>query len=347
MQQQLKVAIVGGGIIGTACGLRILETLPAAEVTIFTDQVTPNTTGDVAAGFWTPVYLSKTPTQLSDSWSEETYRYLQSIVESNPTPGENGVHYTPGYTVYRSENLPVISWSHIPIGFRPMTESEVSMFPPEIKGGYFYVSVMAEGRKLLPILMDKFKRLGGRLVTNRRLTSFDSLIGQGFARIVNCTGLGARDLCADEKMYPIRGQVHRVRAPWMNFWLMDSETSTYCLPNSDTVVLGGTSQKGNWSTEVSAVDKADILHRVTSLWPSLASAPIVQDAVGLRPGREQVRLEREIRPDCTIYHNYGHGGSGLTIFWGCAKETVRLLLEDIGSYSKQQNGERNGIKAAL
>jgi D-amino-acid oxidase len=52
--------------------------------------------------------------------------------------------------------------------------------------------------------------------------------------------------------------------------------------------------------------------------------------VGLRPVRRQnIRLERE--PGTRIVHNYGHGGSGLTLSWGCAAEVVdsveRLLAE--------------------
>jgi len=48
--------------------------------------------------------------------------------------------------------------------------------------------------------------------------------------------------------------------------------------------------------------------------------------VGLRPFRRSgVRLERDQLPDGRIViHNYGHGGSGFTLSWGCAREVVDL-----------------------
>ncbi len=65
---------------------------------------------------------------------------------------------------------------------------------------------------------------------------------------------------------------------------------------------------------------------------------IVSDWVGLRPGRTRLRLEVErgggggtgggaVAPGGAplVVHNYGHGGAGLTLAWGCAGEVVRLL----------------------
>ena len=51
---------------------------------------------------------------------------------------------------------------------------------------------------------------------------------------------------------------------------------------------------------------------------------MVEDLVGLRPGRMEVRLEREEKNGKYLIHNYGHGGSGVTLSWGCADEVVEL-----------------------
>jgi D-amino-acid oxidase len=58
----------------------------------------------------------------------------------------------------------------------------------------------------------------------------------------------------------------------------------------------------------------------------VAECAVVSVAVGLRPARPAVRLEAEARPGGTIVHNYGHGGAGVTLSWGCAAAATDLLL---------------------
>ena len=61
-----------------------------------------------------------------------------------------------------------------------------------------------------------------------------------------------------------------------------------------------------------------------SIIPELESAEVIEDLVGLRPGRTEVRLEKEEKNGTSLIHNYGHGGSGVTLSWGCADEVVEL-----------------------
>ena len=90
-------------------------------------------------------------------------------------------------------------------------------------------------------------------------------------------------------------------------------------------VLGGTAQKGDWTMEIREEDEEDILRKCELLWPELDRSKVVGRAVGLRPSRPEVRLEKEHLQGKDIIHNYGHGGAGVTLSWGCADEVARLI----------------------
>ncbi|WP_249643973.1 hypothetical protein [Nocardia sputi] len=54
---------------------------------------------------------------------------------------------------------------------------------------------------------------------------------------------------------------------------------------------------------------------------------MLETVVGLRPGRREVRVELDhaVLPGTPVVHNYGHGGSGITIGHGCALENAALV----------------------
>jgi D-amino-acid oxidase len=68
--------------------------------------------------------------------------------------------------------------------------------------------------------------------------------------------------------------------------------------------------------------------RCVEFLPALATGKIDSSEpvrVGLRPFRAAgVRLEVE-KSDSRIVHNYGHGGSGVSLSWGCAAEVANLV----------------------
>jgi D-amino-acid oxidase len=160
------------------------------------------------------------------------------------------------------------------------------------------------------------ERAGG--VEAREVGSLRELDGV----VVNCTGLAAAQLCGDDALTPIRGQVVHVRPRSGVPCLVDDAELTYVLPRPDVCVLGGVSQPGDADLRSRPEETEAILDRCTRLVPALAGAEIVGVHVGLRPGRAGgARVERE----GDVVHCYGHGGAGLTLSWGCAQEVVRLL----------------------
>jgi glycine/D-amino acid oxidase-like deaminating enzyme len=56
-----KVAIIGAGICGVSSAICLQEADPTLELTIISEQFSPNLTSDGAAGFWEPVFLKDTP----------------------------------------------------------------------------------------------------------------------------------------------------------------------------------------------------------------------------------------------------------------------------------------------
>ena len=95
----------------------------------------------------------------------------------------------------------------------------------------------------------------------------------------------------------------------------------------------GTAIKGDWSTEAKPEEVEGVIDRCLAIVPELGSkarvkAEISHVWVGLRPGRKEVRLEIDLKTySVPVAHNYGHGGSGWTLHWGCAKELGGLVID--------------------
>jgi D-amino-acid oxidase len=160
--------------------------------------------------------------------------------------------------------------------------------------------------------------------------SMDSLVGS-YDLAINCTGVWARHLVDDDAVYPIRGQVvvtDRLDSLPDTILTWDAgELPAYIVPRSEDCILGGTAQEGNWDLEPSTETAKGIRARCQTLHPLVSSMKSVADKVGLRPGRKVVRLERDNSLlKLPVIHNYGHGGSGFTLSWGCAEEVLQLVL---------------------
>ena len=87
------------------------------------------------------------------------------------------------------------------------------------------------------------------------------------------------------------------------------------------MILGGTATAGDDNIDPDPAVAAAIVERCARIEPRLLSARVIGHRVGLRPARPTVRLEREGR----IVHNYGHGGAGVTLSWGCARYVTTLI----------------------
>jgi D-amino-acid oxidase len=148
--------------------------------------------------------------------------------------------------------------------------------------------------------------------------------------IVNCSGAGARRLVPDPEVSAVRGQATVVANPGIEEFFVgvgsDPDDISYYFPHGDVVVLGGTEERGNWSREPDPATAERILRRCAAADPRLDGATVVAHRVGLRPVRPSVRLEAESLGGKRLLHNYGHGGAGVTLSWGCALDVAAGIL---------------------
>jgi D-amino-acid oxidase len=188
----------------------------------------------------------------------------------------------------------------------------------------------------LGYLVRRFGRSGGRTAFGAQIASLSDArrLAPSASVIVNCTGCGARDLVPDPNVEAVRGQVVVAANPGVTEFFVGTSTDpgdlTYVFPHGDVVVLGGTEQRGNWSLEPDPQTAARIIAACAAIEPAIRDAPVLEHRVGLRPARPQVRLEAEQAGGVTIVHNYGHGGAGVTLSWGCAQDAAELALAALG-----------------
>ncbi|ALC38494.1 CG11236 [Drosophila busckii] len=332
----LRVAVLGAGVNGVASALKILEHYQDVrqqkiEVTILSDEFTPHTTGDGSAGLWGPFLLGNTAPSKVHGWSKGMHDFLQQIWLSEDA-GEAGVCLLPCVRLSTDEKASVGDfWRDIVYGATELTAQQLADYNRnrvnKFTCGLHFVTYTSEPVKLLPYLMKRFVKRGG-LILKRRIQDLEQFVAESsYDVVVNCTGLGSQQLLSDEQCYAVRGQVTRVKANWVYAALLDeSDDGNYIIPNTESVVLGGTHQERDYNTQICPQDKRFIITGCRSLLPGLEHSQHLFDWVGLRPGRTQLCLQAERRGAKLLIHNYGHGGSGVTLSWGCAAEVLELLL---------------------
>ena len=295
------------------------------EVIVVSADRMEATTSHLAAAVWFPT--SAGPPGAVARWGSRTYDVLaEQAAQAVP-----GVVMRESLVLYRQppDEQP---WQQAVGAIRPARPDEL---PPGYGHGLRFRVPLVEMPVYLPWLHRRFLDGGGKHVL-RRVTGLGELADLAPDAIVNSAGLAAGALVGDDSCYPIRGQIVRVVNPGLTLSVRDEahpEGRAYVHPRTEDCILGGTLDAGEWDTAVDDELTASIVRRCTDVVPELAGAEVLEALVGLRPGRPEVRLERDTAGGIPVVHNYGHGGSGITLSWGCAEDVVALLGDTADSLS--------------
>ncbi|GJQ13406.1 hypothetical protein GpartN1_g5197.t1 [Galdieria partita] len=340
-----RVLVLGSGVIGLTTAIRLAES--GHKVLIWSKERSPNLTSDGSGGYWMPFHIE--PEEWVNEWSIEALRVFRNQLKCYGK--ECGVNIYPGRVLH--EQLP----KHIPYWTRYVnmrTVTSPDQVPKYFQGAWKFESPIVNMDVYMPWLEKQARSLGVEILSP--LTVGPRLIDAALAAyrhfaadvLINCTGLGSRELCNDKSVIPGRGATIRVQSNMKRqreFVTTSSgpfssnELPTYILPRGDNLfTLGGTYFENDWNTQVGPEEAMDIQRRCSLLVPEIKDAPVVCTWAGLRPVRPQVRLEYEILDEDNvplIIHNYGHGGAGVTVSWGCAKHVV-TLLEDLNAVNERR-----------
>ncbi|REG01765.1 D-amino-acid:oxygen oxidoreductase (deaminating) [Asanoa ferruginea] len=294
--------MLGAGIIGLAAALELQA--DGAEVTIVAADEPGETVSAVAAAVWYPTRIDADPRVLG--WGARTFE----IFAREAGDGVPGVTMRPTRMIVRH-----------PVDEPPWWASAVPDFAAVDDEWRFTVPAV-EMVPYMAHLLDRFRANGGAF-ERRRVRRFEEL---DVRVVVNATGLAARALTGDDRLYPIRGQVVIVDNPGLTTSIRDEDHPlgpVYIHPRSRDVVLGGTFEVGDASPEVRPATAEAIIARTTQVEPRLAGATVRRHLVGLRPARHGgPRVEKEERDPMKIIHAYGHSGAGMTLCWGTAAEVA-------------------------
>ena len=309
------ITVLGCGVNGLSCAILLLE--EGYPVRIWAKDLPPFTTSNIAAAVWYPYKVA--PEGKVAEWGERSYTIFCEMAGVEGT----GINILPGMELLREPATDPV-WSSYVRNYRRALPEEL---PDGYQDGYFFDSPVIDTGIYMNYLVERAKKLGAEIV-QREISSLSEAT-QDSKILINCTGLGSRALLGDKEIYPIRGQIIRVtRTPLKDFFVSADNygTANYIVPRSNDCILGGTADVGEWSLEPDMATADKIWEDCCQLEPEVARTEILGHLVGLRPARKEVRLEAEVLPDASVViHNYGHGGAGVTISWGCAEQVLSLV----------------------
>jgi len=240
-------AVLGCGVNGLSTA-RLLQRRfqdGPGTVTIYAKDLPPETTSNIAGGFWSPTSVFD-PEHATAKFTEQfrlacriSNRAFQNLVGP-----EYGVRWMETLELSRNE----ASLTRELTGGNDLYPQIEIHRDPDNYFGFPYVkqynTMLIEPPVYLNALLRDFYIAGGKLVV-KEFHSREEIKRLPEPVIFNCTGLGARALFGDQQLEPVRGQLEvLLPQPEIDYCYL---SSGYMFPRRDGIILGGTWDHGDWS----------------------------------------------------------------------------------------------------
>jgi D-amino-acid oxidase len=333
---ECDVLVVGAGVCGLTTAICLAEA--GVRAVIRTAAPPDETTSSVAGAIWGP-HLVEDSARVT-RWALDTLAVLREFAADPAT----GVRIATGMEGTRGAPPPhgtpaappaPADWQR-ELGAGPC---EAADLPSGFATGWRYTAPLVRMPAYLGYLRARFEAAGGRVEAGLVRSLAEAAAERGARAVVNCTGSGARDLAPDEAVRVFRGQVVVAENPGLTeFFIAPPDATTelvYLFPHGDVLILGGTEVADDWNPRPVPAVADRIVRDCAAVEPRVADVRVLGHRVGLRPFRPRVRLEAEPPgparaghgPGPAVVHNYGHGGAGITLSWGCAREAAALAAQ--------------------
>ena len=302
------VIVVGAGVIGLTTAIRLAEA--GHKVTVRAAEV-PGRTSLTAAAVWGRFLAG--PQEKVREWSDRTLAVLLREAEVRGT----GVRLATGVEASRAPGIanPVEG---------ALAAQPCDPLPGGFQSGWRYTTPVLNMPSYMDYLLRRFDEARG-VVEHGTVDTLEDLTKIADV-VVNCTGIGAAQLVDDDELEPVRGQLVLMRNPGLTEFFIENpaprSTFAFWLPQGDVVIVGGQAQPGSRDLDVDLEVAREMVALCAEIEPKLADAEVVGHRVALRPSRPEVRLGTD---GDGVIHNYGHGGAGVCLSWGCAEEVARLI----------------------
>ncbi len=235
------VAVIGAGVMGLTTARLVQEA--GFPVTIYTAALSPDTTSNIAGGQISP-FGHYRDSAVTPEWRVQfaramnySWRRFQIMV------GEDyGVRWLPTYAEGGGNEAPSSLDRYHP-GIQRLAAGE---HPFAIDDVVRFDTMYVETGRFLRGLTRDVRIAGGGIVVRSFATPADiAALPEGL--VFNCTGLGARALFGDTELTPVRGQL-AILVPQPEVDYAFTGDAGYMFPRPDGILLGGTFERGIWST---------------------------------------------------------------------------------------------------